>query len=102
MERLRKFALPAILIVVAFLFPPINAFLESTVDVNLMYPAIIVAVYIMLALGLNIVVGFAGLLDLGFVAFYALGAYVVGWLASSHFRQVSISFGSTATSLSGG
>ena len=47
-----------------------------------MYPAM-VAVYIMLALGLNIVVGFAGLLDLGFVAFYALGAYVVGWLASS-------------------
>ena len=35
MARLRKFALPAILIVVAFLFPPINAFLESTVDVNL-------------------------------------------------------------------
>ena len=56
----------------------------------------------MLAHGLNIVVGFAGLLDLGFVAFYALGAYVVGWLASSHFRQVSISFGSTATSITGG
>ena len=100
--RLRKFALPAILIVVAFLFPAINVFLENTVNVNLMYPVIIVAVYIMLALGLNIVVGFAGLLDLGFVAFYALGAYVVGWLASSHFRQVSISFGSTATSLTGG
>jgi branched-chain amino acid transport system permease protein len=47
-------------------------------------------------------VGFAGLLDLGFVAFYALGAYVVGWLASSHFRQVRISFGSSATSLTGG
>ncbi|MCV5941939.1 ABC transporter ATP-binding protein, partial [Escherichia coli] len=51
--------------------------------------------------GLNIVVGFAGLLDLGFVAFYALGAYVCGWLASTHFRQVSISFGSTAKSLTG-
>jgi branched-chain amino acid transport system permease protein len=56
----------------------------------------------MLALGLNVVVGFAGLLDLGFVAFYALGAYVVGWLASTHFRQVSFSFGTTATSLTGG
>ena len=32
--------------------------------------------YVMLALGLNIVVGFAGLLDLGYVAFYAVGAYV--------------------------
>jgi branched-chain amino acid transport system permease protein len=36
------------------------------------------------------------------VAFYALGAYVVGWLASTHFRQVSFSFGTTATSLTGG
>ena len=58
-----------------------NNLLEATVDVNLMYPVIIITVYIMLALGLNIVVGFAGLLDLGFVAFYALGAYVCGWFA---------------------
>ena len=76
-------ALPAILIVIAFLFPPINAFLDPRWILNLVYPAMCVVVYIMLALGLNIVVGFAGLLDLGFVAFYALGAYVVGWLASS-------------------
>jgi len=41
--------------------------------------------YVMLALGLNIVVGYAGLLDLGYVAFYALGAYVYAWLASPHF-----------------
>ena len=40
-------------------------------------------VYVMLALGLNIVVGYAGLLDLGYVAFYALGAYTVGWFAST-------------------
>jgi branched-chain amino acid transport system permease protein len=100
--RLRKYALPAVLIVVAFLFPAINAYLDETFEVTLMYPVIIVAVYVMLALGLNVVVGFAGLLDLGFVAFYALGAYVVGWLASTHFRQVSFSFGTTATSLTGG
>jgi branched-chain amino acid transport system permease protein len=97
----RKYWLPALLIVVAFLFPPINEFLDDTLDVNLMYPVIVITVYIMLALGLNIVVGFAGLLDLGFVAFYALGAYVVGWLASQQFRQVSISFGSTASSVTG-
>ena len=42
----------------------------------------VIAVYVMLALGLNIVVGYAGLLDLGYVAFYALGAYTVGWFAS--------------------
>ena len=40
--------------------------------------------YIMLALGLNIVVGFAGLLDLGYIAFYAVGAYVYALLASPH------------------
>lgn len=44
--------------------------------------------YIMLALGLNIVVGFAGLLDLGYIAFYALGAYLTGLLASPQFVVV--------------
>ncbi len=38
-----------------------------------------------MALGLNVVIGFAGLLDLGYVAFYAFGAYAVGWFASSFF-----------------
>src|SRR5437764_1895476 len=42
-------------------------------------------IYIMLALGLNIVVGFAGLLDLGYIAFYAVGAYMYALLASPHF-----------------
>ena len=40
--------------------------------------------YVVLALGLNIVVGYAGLLDLGYVAFYAVGAYMFGLLASPH------------------
>ncbi len=40
--------------------------------------------YVLLALGLNIVVGYAGLLDLGFVAFYAIGAYMYALLASPH------------------
>jgi branched-chain amino acid transport system permease protein len=44
--------------------------------------------YIMLALGLNIVVGFAGLLDLGYIAFYAVGAYMTGLLASPQFAVV--------------
>jgi len=43
-------------------------------------------IYTMLALGLNIVVGFAGLLDLGYIAFYAVGAYVYALLASPHFN----------------
>jgi branched-chain amino acid transport system permease protein len=94
---LKKYGLPALLIVLALLFPFVNEGLGT----NLMYPVIIISVYILLALGLNIVVGFAGLLDLGFVAFYALGAYVVGWFASQHFNQVSFSLGSTAQSITG-
>ncbi len=43
--------------------------------------------YVMLALGLNIVVGYAGLLDLGYVAFYAVGAYMFGLLASPHLAE---------------
>ncbi len=42
--------------------------------------------YVMLSLGLNIVVGFAGLLDLGYIAFYAVGAYTWALLASPHFN----------------
>jgi branched-chain amino acid transport system permease protein len=43
-----------------------------------------VVVYVIAALGLNVVVGMAGLLDLGYVGFYAVGAYVVGVLSSQH------------------
>jgi branched-chain amino acid transport system permease protein len=45
------------------------------------------ALYVMLALGLNIVVGFAGLLDLGYIAFYAVGAYTYALLASPHLTE---------------
>ena len=41
-------------------------------------------VYILLAIGLNVVVGFAGLLDLGYAAFFAIGAYTYAFLASDH------------------
>ena len=44
--------------------------------------------YILLAIGLNIVVGFAGLLDLGYIAFFAIGAYIAGLLASPQFAVV--------------
>jgi branched-chain amino acid transport system permease protein len=48
----------------------------------------IALLYIMLALGLNIVVGFAGLLDLGYIAFFAIGAYLAGLLASPQFAVI--------------
>ncbi len=47
----------------------------------------IALLYVLLALGLNIVVGYAGLLDLGYVAFYAVGAYMFGLLASGHLTE---------------
>jgi len=56
----------------------------------------IALLYVLLALGLNIVVGYAGLLDLGFVAFFAVGAYLYGLLASPHladnFAWIAASF----------
>jgi branched-chain amino acid transport system permease protein len=97
LARYRKFLLPAVLILAALVLP----FVDAALGTDALFTAITIAIFVMLALGLNIVVGFAGLLDLGFVAFYALGAYVIGWFASSHFNGVSFSFGSTATSLSG-
>ena len=45
--------------------------------------------YVVMALGLNIIVGFAGLLDLGFVAFFAIGAYVMGWFGSLFFAEIN-------------
>src|SRR5687767_15487257 len=42
--------------------------------------------FVLLSLGLNIVVGYAGLLDLGYIAFYAVGAYAYALLASPHFN----------------
>ncbi|MDB5949624.1 MAG: transporter ATP-binding protein, partial [Massilia sp.] len=48
----------------------------------------IALLYIMLALGLNIVVGFAGLLDLGYIAFFAVGAYITGLFASPQFAAL--------------
>lgn len=47
----------------------------------------IALLYVLLALGLNIVVGYAGLLDLGYVAFYAVGAYLFGLLASPQLAE---------------
>jgi branched-chain amino acid transport system permease protein len=58
---------------------------------------VVMVVFTMMALGLNVVVGYAGLLDLGYVAFYAAGAYVAGWLASLQFHDVTFHLGSTVS-----
>lgn len=82
LQRLRddpRFRRPALgaLAVFAVGFP----FLFSAYQVNIMITALI---YVVLGLGLNIVVGLAGLLDLGYVAFYAVGAYSYA-LLNRHF-----------------
>ena len=48
---------------------------------------VVMLVFIMMAVGLNIVVGYAGLLDLGYVAFYAMGAYTAAWFSSLQFAE---------------
>ncbi len=64
-----------IAIIIAILLP--FAMSLGIVDPSLMVPAIAVGIYVLLALGLNIVVGYAGLLDLGYVAFFVIGSYTV-------------------------
>jgi branched-chain amino acid transport system permease protein len=59
---------------------------------------VVMIVFTMMAIGLNIVVGYAGLLDLGYVAFYAAGAYMAAWFASLQFEQVTFHFGSVGIS----
>jgi branched-chain amino acid transport system permease protein len=78
--ELPKWAKALILIGVAvilfffpFLWPPESNFVQNCIQA---------LAYVVFALGLNIVVGFAGLLDLGYVAFFAIGAYTVGWFGS--------------------
>ncbi len=63
-----------IVIVLVLLPPVLGIFFSDILDTVMMY--------ILMGLGLNIVVGFAGLLDLGYVAFFAIGAYVMGVLTS--------------------
>ncbi len=77
-------ALVVIAILLPFLFSDTSGFLNSTIE------SIALAV---MALGLNIVVGFAGLLDLGYVAFYALGAYSLGWFGSDFFFKAHVHIG---------
>jgi branched-chain amino acid transport system permease protein len=57
------------------------------------HDTVTILVFVVMAVGLNVVVGYAGLLDLGYVAFYAIGAYTAGWLASGQFQQVNFHFG---------
>ena len=78
-----------LLVIAAALFPILAFALDKTLHLGLplrylLDLSILVLTYVMLGFGLNIVVGLAGLLDLGYVAFYAVGAYTFALLAA-HF-----------------
>jgi branched-chain amino acid transport system permease protein len=86
--RVRNRVLAAVVIGVAIILPFFyddgSAFIED---------ATTALIYVVMALGLNIVVGFAGLLDLGYVAFFAIGAYTIGWFGSGFFVDENIHIG---------
>ncbi len=75
-DKAKHFAITGILFAVVFPFLPFT-------DRYFMDVAIMILTYIMLGWGLNIVVGLAGLLDLGYVAFYAVGAYSYALIATT-------------------
>src|SRR5712691_9111563 len=79
--RDRDTAIYGILLLIALVFPAI-ALYTSDGSTYLIALAGHAGTYVLLALGLNVVVGFAGLLDLGYAAFFAIGAYTCGSLAS--------------------
>ena len=93
----RELALPAVVILVTFLYPQYVDSLKGLQSIGDFFPSVgsvvIMIVFTMMAVGLNIVVGYAGLLDLGYVAFYAAGAYTAAWLASQQFEQWNFHFG---------
>jgi branched-chain amino acid transport system permease protein len=77
-----------VFLALALLYPYILGQILASPD-DLLDASIQTLGYIIMALGLNIVVGFAGLLDLGYVAFFAIGAFVIGWLGSQQFPDVN-------------
>lgn len=74
----RDVATFVIVLALLIIFP----FIDQALRLNLMGALLPIGIYTLLAMGLNIVVGYAGLLDLGYAAFFAIGAYTVGFLTS--------------------
>src|SRR5262245_44178588 len=85
-----------VLIVLALVYPWIVESLASLPVIGDFVPStdsmVVMIAFTTMAVGLNMVVGYAGLLDLGYVAFYALGAYTAAWLASPHAQPIGGNF----------
>lgn len=86
-ERVRRFGLLGLLLVCAVAFP----FFEQYAQLFWANAIIVAMIYTLQALGLNIVAGYAGMLDLGYVAFFAIGGYTIALLKSPQF-SLDISF----------
>ena len=94
--RFGRWIVPGAVLALAILYPIYQSRLfESPIfgPAPNMDTMVVMMIFTMMALGLNVVVGYAGLLDLGYVAFYAMGAYMSGWFASSQFATHKIHFG---------
>jgi len=100
--RARSWALPVVVIALGALYPWYVESLQDLPVIGTFVPAlgsmVVMIGFTMMAVGLNVVVGYAGLLDLGYVAFYAAGAYTAAWFASQHFEQWTFHFGSVGIS----
>jgi branched-chain amino acid transport system permease protein len=81
-QRAYKIGQLALVVLVVLLLPLSGSYPSQVLD--------LVGLYVLMGLGLNIVVGFAGLLDLGYVAFFALGAYTAGVLTSPEIGWVGV------------
>jgi branched-chain amino acid transport system permease protein len=94
--RIGRWFAPAAVIAIVASYP---YYVNSMPEVPLFGPfpqlstLVVMTIFTMMALGLNFVVGYAGLLDLGYVAFYAMGAYMAGWFASSQFSKENVNLG---------
>jgi branched-chain amino acid transport system permease protein len=96
-DRFRGLIPAAAAVALAVTYPFYVSNLPTNIPLMEQFPplhdSVTILVFVMMAVGLNVVVGYAGLLDLGYVAFYAIGAYTAGWLASGQFEQINFHFG---------
>src|SRR4051794_22078483 len=84
LPKIVKIAAMVVAAIFAYALPLLQLPLITTPDTDFGGVLFIVSLYALIALGLNIVVGYAGLLDLGYVGFYAVGAYTVAVLTAEH------------------
>jgi branched-chain amino acid transport system permease protein len=100
-QRRERWLVP-VLVIVGLTYPWYESTLKALPLIGDFIPStesmVVMVAFTMMALGLNIVVGYAGLLDLGYVAFYAVGAYTAGWFASQQFDQITFHFFSSVPS----